>query len=157
MRKSLFILAALVCLSLFYRIPKSDLGTLQPVQLVQVTTCSGMVHIRTDTGLFGEGADFAAALENLHQTSPGKPYLETADFLLITPASAVYLPELKEVCRPATEVAQISCVADGKSAAAFLQTHRPPCTLRRLERGDPIPKLIVLGEQRYELEVQYKI
>lgn len=151
MKNAVFYILGIVSVGLFLTAPKSDIGKLHPVKLVQVTTCSGNVHLRTDTGLFGEGADFDLALEDLYRTTPGMPYLETADYLLITPATARYLPELKRLLRPGTEVARMSCMVDGESAAEFLDAHSPGLTLLRTEEIDRIPRLVTVGE-RYELE-----
>lgn len=151
MKNAIFYLLGILSLSLFFTAPKTDLGKLQPVKLVQVTSCAGLVHLRTDTGLFGEGADFELALEDLYRTCPGMPYLETADYLLITPATAKYLPQLKALLRPGTEVARMACMVDGQTAAAYLDAHSPGLTLLRAEDIDKIPGLVTVGE-RYELE-----
>lgn len=151
MKNAIFAAAGLLCLCLFAFAPKSDLGRLQPVRLVQVTSGGQMVHLRTDTGLYGEGVDFPSALKDLYRTAPGEVFLETADYLLVTPVTVKYLPELKQVLRPSTEVAQIACIADGVSAAEFLSAHPGGLPLRKAEEHGVLPRLNVKGE-RYVLE-----
>lgn len=149
--KSLWLGAGLLCLCLFASAPKSDLGQLQPVRLVQVTSSGQMLHLRTDTGLYGEGVDFASALKDLYRTSPGEVYLQTADYLLVTAVTVKYLEELKSVLRPGTEVAQIACVVDAERAAAFLSAHPGGLPLRKAQAHSVLPVLQVKGE-RYVLE-----
>lgn len=151
MNKYTYWILGLLCLSLFRGAARAELGQLQPVELVQVTTCGGAVRVRTDTGLFGEGADLQEALHDLYQTTPGKVYLETADFLLVTPATAGYMEELKKLLRPGTEIAQINCLADGRKAADFLRAHSPGIVLRQCSHTADLPRLLTEGE-RYELE-----
>lgn len=151
MKTLCFCVAGLMCLMLFHNAEQAELGQLQPVELVQVTTCSGSVRIRTDSGLMGEGRDLQEALMDLHSTAPGTVYLETADFLLVTPATVGYMEELRVLLRPAVELAQINCLADGQKAAEFLRAHSPGITLRQWDESTDLPILRTEGE-RYELE-----
>ncbi len=151
MKKVYPAVAAVLCLCLFAAAPKTDLGSLKPVRLVQVTTGGPMLHLRTDTGLYGEGVDFGAALKDLYRTSPGQVYLETADFLLVTPVTVKVLPELKQVLRPGTEVALISSLVEGEKAAEFLSAHPGGVPLRKAGEHTVLPRLNTEGE-RYVLE-----
>lgn len=151
MKKAYPAAAALISLSLFTAAPKTDLGSLRPVQLVQVTSSGPMIHLRTDTGLYGEGVDFGTALGDLYRTSPGQVYLESADYLLVTPVTVKVLPELKQVLRPGTEVALIASLVDGQKAAEFLMSHPGSVPLRKAGEHTVLPRLITKGE-RYVLE-----
>lgn len=151
MKRAYWIAAAVLCLCLFAAAPKTDLGSLQPVQLVQVTSSGPMVHLRTDTGLYGEGVDFGAALGDMYRTAPGQVFLETADFLLVTPVTVKVLPELRQVLRPGTEVALISCLVDGTEAAQFLSARSGGVPLRKAGEHTVLPRLNMKGE-RYVLE-----
>lgn len=151
MKKLYPAVAAVLCLCLFAMAPKTDLGSLRPVHLVQVTSSGPMIHLRTDTGLYGEGVDFGAALGDLYRTSPGQVYLETADFLLVTPVTVKNLPELRQVLRPGTEVALIASLVDGEKAAEFLRAHPGSVPLRKAGEHSVLPRLITKGE-RYVLE-----
>lgn len=151
MKKALWLSAGVICLSLFFAAPKTDLGSLRPVRLVQATSSGPMVHLWTDTGLYGEGVDFSAAIQDLRNTAPGQVYLETADYLLVTPVTVKLLPELRQVLRPGTEVALIASIVDGEKAAEFLSAHPGGVPLRSAREHTVLPRLITKGE-RYVLE-----
>lgn len=153
MKKWIFACLAVGCLLLFRGNARKDLGSLQPVQLVQVTTCNGKLRIRTDTGSMGQGLTVAEAVEDLQEGADGTVYLETADFLLVTALTSRFLPDLSDYVRPGTEVARINSLVDGKTAAKYLSVHHPTTTLRQAKADNHMENLH-FGEGRYELEKQ---
>lgn len=151
MKKAIFACLAAGCLLLFRGNAGKDLGNLQPVQLVQVTTCNGKVRIRTDTGSMGQGMTVPEAVEDLQQGADGTIFLETADFLLVTALTTRFLPDLSSYLRPGTEVARISSFVDGKTAAKYLSVHHPAATLRQA-KADNLMENLHYREGKYELE-----
>lgn len=151
MKKVIFLCLAAGCLLLFRGNSGKDLGNLQPVQLVQVTSCNGKLRIRTDTGSMGQGLSVAEAVEDLQRSADGTVFLETADFLLVTALTARFLPDLSDFLRPGTEVARIPSYVDGKSAAKYLSAHHPAVTLRQAKADNQMENFHY-REGKYELE-----
>lgn len=128
----------------------TDVGKLQPVELLYVYQDAGRICVETDTGDLGRGIDLDAAMEDLKATTAGEVFLDTADFLILTKQTVSLLPELAQMLRPATEI----CVgrnADTKTAAQFLAAHNPKVTLKDwAAEGAHLPNLIKT-EERYHL------
>ena len=78
----------------------TDVGQLQPVQLVMVTAQQGAVEITTDTGDLGRGATVQEAFADMQQASPKKIFVETAEYLLINRAAETLLPDITNILCP---------------------------------------------------------
>lgn len=136
----------------------ADVGKLLPVELLLIYEENETVVIETDNALSGYGADWEAALADLHKSAPGTVFMDTADTLLLTEETAVLVPQLSEVLRPSCNVCLLSGEADLKAAAAYLRAHRTERTVLDCCNGKAdLPKLIsnggrfyLLGEQRKE-------
>ena len=81
MKRLLLYIAALTLLLLADR--GTDLGSLRPVELVQLTEEKGILVLKTDTGDSGWGLTLGQAVAKLKETTPGQIYLDTADYLLL--------------------------------------------------------------------------
>ena len=125
-----------------------DLETLKPVCLLEVSWKKGSVMLRTDTGDYGTGASLQSALKDMEETSSGRIFLETADFLLLEGNAEALLPEIWEKLRPAVRVCRTEEKLDLRQAAEYLSVHLPETTLGGMEReGDIPPELIKEGER----------
>lgn len=119
-----------------------DVGKLQPVQVVRVSSGGGQVLIETDTGDVGVGAALTEAFENMKRTASASVFLDTADYLLISESCTALLPALMTYLRPSCVV----CLEDGSSdmeqVGAFLEYHKPELTLMRYKAGEKdLPRL----------------
>ena len=72
----------------------TDAAKLAPAQLVYVQTNGSEITVRTDLGNMGSGRDLSEAFKDLENTTPGKVFLDTADYLLVDETSVRYLQEL---------------------------------------------------------------
>ena len=104
-----------------------ELENLKPVSLLEVRREDGIITLRTDTGDYGTGKTWQAALKDMEETSTGMIFMETADFLLLCENTDELLPEICEKLRPAIRVCKSERKIDPQSAAEFLSAH-PPCT-----------------------------
>lgn len=131
--KRVIVYIALLIAALFAQPSGTDIGQLQPVEVVMVDRKWGEVIIRTDTGDIGRGRTFDSALRNLKDTTSGAIYLDTAGYLLVTRGAVNLLGELSTVLKTSVRV----CCADGEldlaETAAFLAAHRPQYTLKTYE------------------------
>lgn len=128
----------------------TDVGHLQPIQVVRVTRAEKIV-IDTDTGELGMGQTLPDAFENLGNTAPGQVFLDTAEYLILAPDCVALLPELNRYLRPSCRVCLEEGGADIAKAGAYLEAHPPSVTLAQWRAGeDNLPALITL-EGRMEL------
>lgn len=142
MKMWICMLIALMLAVWFLPIKGADVGDLQPVELIQVYRERGKVVMETDTGDLGRGRTLQKALEDLQNTTPGKVFLETADYLLLTDDAKKYIPDLFRLLRPGTEVCRIEEKVRGEKAAEYLASHPPTITLQAVQyRFADMPEL----------------
>lgn len=129
----------------------TDVGRLQPVQVVRVSSTAGQILIQTDTGDLGQGETLKEAFEDMKNTASSKVFLDTADYLILSPKCKSLLPALMEYLRPACSV----CLEDGEpdleQVGKFLEVHDPKLTLMRYRAGQRELKTLVTREGRMEL------
>lgn len=126
----------------------TDVARLRPVELISVSREEAQVLVETDTGDSGRGRTLELALEDLHDSTPGEMFLETAEYLLITPDARSLLPELTKTLRPSCKVCLAEGPVDMEKAAAYLSVHEPELTLQDYRTGEKdIPILIMEGER----------
>lgn len=126
----------------------TDVARLQPVELISVSREENQVLVETDTGDSGRGQTLELALEDLYNSTPGEIFLETAEYLLITPEAQSLLLELTQTLRPSCKVCLREGEADLAEAAAYLSVHEPRLTLQDYRTGEKdIPKLKMEGER----------
>lgn len=147
MKRWIILAAATVAALLFAPSEKTDVGELLPVELLYIYKEETGIRVETDTGNLGIGGDLTAALENLKATAPGKVFLETADYLIVTKQTVSLLPQLWEILRPATEVC-LGVNADAQ-AADYLSAHKPGVTLNDIRSGGQILPSLIRTEERY--------
>lgn len=132
MKKIFYIITACVCAALFYGSPKTELGKLQPVELVMVTQGVNQIRIETDTGDSGQGSDFLSALEDLKTHSPKTVFLNTADYLVISPMALGELEQIAGILRPGIQAVYLVGRIEPEEAAQFLSTHKSSVNLKQL-------------------------
>lgn len=108
----------------------TDIAKLQPVEVLYVDQTVEGVRVETDTGDYGTGADLCMALNDLESGAKGKIFLETADYLMVSPDGALLLPDLGEHLRPACQVCVVLGDVEMENAAKWLSAHEPEVTLR---------------------------
>lgn len=128
----------------------TDIASLQPVELLYVYIEEGWVTVETDTGDLGAGEDLEGAMEDLKATASGEIFLETAQYLLITEPAEGYLPELKQILRPAAQILRAEGEPDLEGAAKYLSVHKSGLALKDWQVGVELPKLTI-KEGRYYL------
>jgi hypothetical protein len=112
-----------------------DVGKLQPVQVVRLFCPQGRVCLETDTGDLGSGDSLKDALADMKNTTPGEVFLDTADFLIVSPECVDLLPAMMQYLRPSCSV----CIEKGKPdmerVGLYLQNHSPDITLMQYRAG----------------------
>ena len=129
----------------------TDIAKLQPVEVLRVQKDGDMISVELDTGDSGKGTTLEAALQDLKESTPGKVFLETADYLLINGEAEVLLESLAEYLRPACGVCLEAGEAKLEEAAQFLGVHEPGLTLQEYRAGDHALQELVVREERMYL------
>ena len=114
----------IILVSLFFvPLERLDVAKLLPIQAVAVYMQGDSVVLETDTKNIGRGMNVADALENLKETTPAVVYLDTAEYLLVSPDAKHSAVELKNYLKPSVKV----CICDGagrvKEAAKYVEIH----------------------------------
>lgn len=149
MKKWLCLLALGIIVSLFPG-KGTDVGELLPVELVSLTVQREKIVVQTDTGDLGMGETLAEAMENLRAGAPGKVFLETADYLLLSPQTEAWWGQLKTWFRPGTLVYAAGEEVNPEAAVEYLRSHTGGTPLNRL--GEETPKRVIRWEGRVKLE-----
>lgn len=128
--------------------PAVDVGKLEPVSVVLVDFRDGVYHLQTDTGDHGTGQTLTRAAQDLTETAPGRVFLETAEYLLLTPDTPM-TRELYQVFHPSCRVCLAPADTDLKAAGEYLSAHRPEQTLTKLRAGEGTPEQLTMeGDSR---------
>ena len=112
-----------------------DAAQLQPIEVVYLYKEGAKLTILTDTGDQGTGNDLASALADLKNTTSGKVFMETAEYLLVTEETQGYIEELYEQLRPACGVCLVKGQPEMESAVKYLSSHQPESTLKDYRAG----------------------
>ena len=121
----------------------TDIGQLQPVEVVQLYEKNGLLILKTDTGDMGWGLTVDEAVRKLKETTPGQIYLDTADYLLIEEGVEASIPALRPYLKRRTTMAFGPEGVDLQETAEYLRVHRPS---EKVGKGSkPIEKLAFEG------------
>jgi len=128
---------------------KNNVGKLQPMEVLYVCREGESIVLKTDTDDLGIGKTVAEAVRNLHETTPGIVYLDTADFLILNKNAEQSIRELEPYLKPSVAVCVTEEKIDLTAAAQYLSVHRPKVKLTDTEMKEDIEKLEVENGRIY--------
>ena len=133
MKKWLYLLGAVAAIGLLSRLPHParDISELKPVRVVYLYMDGKTLCVETDTGDSGSGKDLAETAADLRSRTNGEIFLETAEFLILSPEIAV-TDSFYRYLRPGCRVCRAEDPPDLETVADYLTAHPPPMTLVRL-------------------------
>ena len=102
-----------------------ELGKLKPVEVIRVDKTEETIRIETDTGDSGEGGTVNQAIWDLQETTAGRVYLDTAEYLLVGRNAQTYIPDMNVYLKDNVRICAIEGELDLKEAARYLDSHRP--------------------------------
>ena len=132
-------------------IRRTDVGKLQPIEVIALSEKNGIVGLETDTEDSGEGYTIEEAVADLKQTTPGVVYLDIAEYLLLEPGCEEHLDELQVWLKGSTLVCMKEGTMDLKDAAKYLNTHKPKTCLKEVNAGVE-PEILVMEEEKMYLK-----
>ena len=103
MKRWMWILCGLLAFQMLEK-TGSEMETLQPVQLLEVSRQGRWILLRTDTGDRGMGENLLSALQDMQESSRGRIFLETAEQVILKKGTESLVPELQQLLRPAAAV-----------------------------------------------------
>lgn len=130
---------------------RDDVGKLQPVQVVRVSSFEGWVRIETDTGDMGEGDTLKKAFDNMKQTASAEIFLDTADYLIVDETCRELLPTLADYLRPSCAVCMEKGRPDMELVGQFLEFHKPELTLMHYKAEEKEIPILKTEEGRMKL------
>lgn len=134
----------------------TDVGKLQPIEIIKVSKENNLVMIETDTGDSGKGVTFPQALQNMKEMSTGIVIAETAEYLLLEQGAEAYLEEIKHELKGNVKVCRIQGEADYVSVSEYLNIHSPKETLERVNAHE-IEEILVIEDSGKGNEKKIKI
>lgn len=140
MKRILLYVLVLVAL-MFAPVKGANIGRLHPVEVVALYSENDQIIIETDTEDKGIGSTLAAALNDLHKTTDGYVYLDTAEYLLVGDGAQWAVEELRPTLRKRIKICISDEGVDLKFAAKFLSVHSTLPQLKDWKMGDNLPKL----------------
>lgn len=134
---------AALALTLMAPVKRTDVGMLQPVEVIALQRRGEDLLITTDTQDRGTGKTLAKAVDNLKETTAGTVYLDTAEYLLVYPGCELETQRIQEYLKDDVRLCRISQEMDLAEAAVFMDVHKPTQCLRNWEPGTGMDELRV--------------
>lgn len=128
----------------------TDIARLSPVEMVWLSSQGGEVYLQTDAGDLGQGENVQAALEQMHRTSPGTIFLETADYLIVQQGKEYLIEQVYGIFRPSCLVFAAPQIPEGEDLSDFLKSHERGIPLRQLRNEQRQLPLLTEHEGRFE-------
>lgn len=128
---------------------RTDISSLEPIQAVWMHKEEQTLTLRTDTDDTGTGKTVEEALAEMKYHSSGIVYLDTAEFLLVSPAAKEHIAEMKPILKGSVKVCLWEGEGELSEAAAYMQAHKTGCRLDKWEPQVKLPKMPVqTGEKK---------
>lgn len=118
-----------------------DIGVLEPIQAVWLSSAEGKLILETDTEDKGAGKTVTEALQDMKQRSQGIVYLDTAQFLLVSEDMVSEIPEIKEYLKGSVKVCLWTGEGEIADAARYMQAHKIGVRLSRWTPEVKLPNL----------------
>ena len=152
MKRWLFFLLGLLLVAALGGMPFSgnDVARLKPVEVVQVTSDGDMLVVKTDTGDYGVGSTLDHAFSDMNRTASGLIFLETAEYVLLNPSAARFIPELTSYLRSGCGVCFVVGDADLQATARFFDVKPPQVTLQDCRAEGAVPQMLYVLEGRMQ-------
>ena len=96
----------------------------------------------TDTDDTGSGGTVAEAVQDLRETTSGRVFLDTTDYLLVGENASSYIEDIASYIKRSAKVCEMGEDIDPKDAGEYLRSHEPETELKRWQEGMRLRKLV---------------
>ena len=141
MRRCL-IYAALLAGALLVPTADTELGKMKPVETLAIQYSNGQIMLATDTDDTGSGGTVAEAVQDLRETTSGRVFLDTTDYLLVGENASSYIEDIASYIKRSAKVCEMGEDIDPKDAGEYLRSHEPETELKRWQEGMRLRKLV---------------
>ncbi|MBQ6840119.1 MAG: hypothetical protein IJO45_05460 [Oscillospiraceae bacterium] len=133
MRKWLYPAALLAAIGILSRLPHpaKDITRLKPVRAVYLYGEAELLTIETDTGDSGSGPTVSDAYGDMKAKADGEIFLDTAEFLILSPEIPV-TAEFYKIFRPTCKLVISDTPPDLETVSDYLAIHTPKTTLAQI-------------------------
>ena len=121
MRKVLY--AALLVPLFFVPLNRVNVADLLPIEAVAVYMDGEQVVLETDTEHKGTGETAEKALAALKENTPAVVYLDTAEYLLVSPDAVEQMESLRPYLKSSVKVCVCQAAGKVKNAVEYLEVH----------------------------------
>lgn len=117
-------------------VPTSDveLGELKPVETISLRYCDEMLVIETDTEDIGTGNTVEEAVKSLHESTAGRIFLDTAEFLVVEREAVNQIERLRPRLKGNVSVCERKGEVDVTKVGEYLRAHNPSVKLKQWEK-----------------------
>ena len=122
--------AALLIPLFFVPLNRVNVADLLPIEAVAIYMDGGEVILETDTEHKGYGENAEKALASLKQNTPAVVYLDTAEYLLVSPDAVGQVESLRPHLKPSVKVCVCQAAGRVKDMAKYLEIHKDLPTLK---------------------------
>ena len=107
-----------------------ELAKMRPVETVSIRYREDLVIIETDTEDVGTGTNLENAVKDLQETTAGKIYLDTAQYLIVEEDAKEQIGKLNGILKPGVRVCAGKGEIDMQAVAEYLGSHTPELKLK---------------------------
>ena len=124
-------------------VPKErvDVGKLRPIEVIMICKEDEKIMLVTDTEDVGYGETVEEAFQNMQDTSYGVIYLDTAEYLLITPGTVTQIEYLRTKLKGTTRICQVTEGITTEGVGEYLSAHNELPQLRHWKNNENLPVL----------------
>ena len=120
---------------------RMEIANLEPIQAVWLYAENGTVFLETDTEDQGGGSTVADALADMKRKSPGIIYLDTAQYLFVSPSATQNIAALQPLLKESVRL----CIWDGQgeihSAVKYADSHKIGIKMKQWKETGDLPEL----------------
>lgn len=125
------VLYGLLVIPLFFvPLNRVNVADLLPIEAVAVYMDGGEVVLETDTEHKGSGENAEKALGALKENTPAVVYLDTAEYLLVSPDAVGQVESLRPHLKSSVKVCVCQAAGRVKDMAKYLEIHKDLPTLK---------------------------
>ena len=154
MKKVIWLVAVIVTVAITGLLPfaGTDIAKLHPVEVLIVSRSEDGLLLQTDSGMLGTGKNVEEALQTLRLSSEGNIFLDTANYLLISPDCTEEIVTLWNYVRPACQVYHFKGEGKYEKIGKYLESHPSQTTVLGYLQGEINVPMLIMEEESVRIE-----
>jgi len=120
---------------------RMEIANLEPIQAVWMYTENGTVFLKTDTEDQGSGTTVADALADMKHNSPGIIYLDTAQYLFVSPSATESVAALQPYLKDSVQLCGWDGQGEIQNAVKYADSHKIGIQMKQWDGAGNLPEL----------------